>query len=148
MMLKQSIRRRTPVSPGPVPKPRKRNVTRVSAELCGKRTVDNVGISRLPGQVLRRVIKQSYHLNILVVGASGLGKSSLIRTLLRSETVMKMKEARTEFVSVDCVMTSTNISVRVRLTEAPGYGDGADLRRLLLTCHPSAHTPLVLPARG
>ena len=84
--MKQSIRRRTPVCP--VPKPRRRNVSQTDeASPSARLTLTEVGVSRLPGQVLRRLLRQSYSLNVLVVGAAGLGKSSLIRTLLRTAII-------------------------------------------------------------
>ena len=121
--MKQSIRRRTPVCP--VPKPRRRNVSQTDeASPRSRLTLTEVGVSRLPGQVLRRLLRQSYSLNVLVVGAAGLGKSSLIRTLLRTDRTES--ESKEGFVSDICDVISSDISVRMRLTEAPGYGDAAD----------------------
>ena len=84
-MLKHSLRRRTPVCP--VPKPRRRNVPQ--SEVLG---LSSVGVSGLPGQVLRRILRESHCLRVLVVGATGAGKSSLVRTLLRSDTTSCRRE--------------------------------------------------------
>ena len=84
-MLKHSLRRRTPVCP--VPKPRRRNLPpTVQPEQSEVLRLSSVGVSGLPGQVLRRILRESHCLHVLVVGASGAGKSSLVRTLLRSDT--------------------------------------------------------------
>ena len=121
--MKHSIRRRTGVCP--VPKPRRRNVSpAVETEKSEKVIVIDVGVS-LRDQVLRRVLRQNHQLHVLVVGAAGLGKTALIRSLLKVSSGWST-ERQTGPVSVDCDVISGNISVRLRLTEAPGYGDAAD----------------------
>ena len=50
-----------------------------------KSTPDYIGFANLPNQVHRKAVKKGFEFTIIVVGESGLGKSTLIDSLFQTD---------------------------------------------------------------
>ncbi|XP_061534969.1 septin 9b isoform X3 [Phycodurus eques] len=90
-----------------------------------------VGIDAILEQMRRKAMKQGFELNIMVVGQSGLGKSTLMNTLFKSKVSRKSVEPNAEDripKTVEIKSISHDIEekgVRMKLTviDTPGFGD-------------------------
>ncbi|XP_057698932.1 septin 9b isoform X3 [Corythoichthys intestinalis] len=90
-----------------------------------------VGIDAILEQMRRKAMKQGFELNIMVVGQSGLGKSTLMNTLFKSKVSRKSVEPKAEDripKTVEIKSISHDIEekgVRMKLTviDTPGFGD-------------------------
>ncbi|XP_054634863.1 septin 9b isoform X1 [Dunckerocampus dactyliophorus] len=90
-----------------------------------------VGIDAILEQMRRKAMKQGFELNIMVVGQSGLGKSTLMNTLFKSKVSRKSVQPSAEDripKTVEIKSISHDIEekgVRMKLTviDTPGFGD-------------------------
>uniref|UniRef100_A0A4W5RN73 Septin 9a n=1 Tax=Hucho hucho TaxID=62062 RepID=A0A4W5RN73_9TELE len=90
-----------------------------------------VGIDAILEQMRRKAMKQGFELNIMVVGQSGLGKSTLMNTLFKSKVSRKSVQATSQEKipkTIDIKSVSHDIEekgVRMKLTviDTPGFGD-------------------------
>ncbi|XP_029007285.1 septin 9b isoform X4 [Betta splendens] len=90
-----------------------------------------VGIDAILEQMRRKAMKQGFELNIMVVGQSGLGKSTLMNTLFKSKVSRKSVQPDPEEripKTIEIKSISHNIEekgVRMKLTviDTPGFGD-------------------------
>ncbi|XP_072339390.1 septin-12-like isoform X2 [Scyliorhinus torazame] len=89
-----------------------------------------VGIDSILEQMRRKAMKQGFEFNIMVVGRSGLGKSTLINTLFKSKVSRKSVEGSEERIPQTVEMKSISHDVeekgvRMKLTviDTPGFGD-------------------------
>ena len=93
---------------------------------------DYVGFSKLPYQVYRRALHRGFHFNLLLVGESGLGKSSLINSMFWGDLLCKDDYDDL----VPGVIQSSRVSVEeeevrleLNILHLPGYGDSIDNTR-------------------
>ncbi|XP_068177236.1 septin 9b isoform X2 [Antennarius striatus] len=90
-----------------------------------------VGIDAILEQMRRKAMKQGFEFNIMVVGQSGLGKSTLMNTLFKSKVSRKSVQPDPEEripKTIDIKSISHDIEekgVRMKLTviDTPGFGD-------------------------
>lgn len=70
---------------GPAPSVPSSASTVSAAPSTKAREVDYVGFANLPNQVYRRAVKKGFEFTLMVVGESGLGKSTLINSMFLAD---------------------------------------------------------------
>ncbi|KAG9350459.1 hypothetical protein JZ751_026822 [Albula glossodonta] len=90
-----------------------------------------VGIDAILEQMRRKAMKQGFELNIMVVGQSGLGKSTLMNTLFKSKvsrkSVLATEEERIpktiEIKSISHDIEEKGVRMKLTVIDTPGFGD-------------------------
>ncbi|KAJ3205938.1 cell division control protein [Entophlyctis luteolus] len=92
-----------------------------------------VGFDSITSQIERKLLKRGFAFNLMVVGRSGLGKSTLVNTLFASHLVdskglLKTNESgqplqTTEIQSVSHIIEENGVRLTLTITDTPGYGD-------------------------
>uniref|UniRef100_A0A671RNX4 Septin n=1 Tax=Sinocyclocheilus anshuiensis TaxID=1608454 RepID=A0A671RNX4_9TELE len=90
-----------------------------------------VGIVTLPNQVQQKAVKRGFVFNLMVVGESGLGKSTLVNSLFltnlyidRCMPDVSEKIARTVSITKNTVdIVEDGVNLRLTVIDTPGFGD-------------------------
>ncbi|XP_036797534.1 neuronal-specific septin-3 isoform X2 [Oncorhynchus mykiss] len=90
-----------------------------------------VGIDAILEQMRRKAMKQGFELNIMVVGQSGLGKSTLMNTLFKSKVSRKSVQATSQekipktihIKSVSHDIEEKGVRMKLTVIDTPGFGD-------------------------
>ncbi|EPQ50031.1 GTP binding protein [Gloeophyllum trabeum ATCC 11539] len=90
-----------------------------------------VGFDTITQQIEHKLLKRGFQFNVIVVGQTGLGKSTMINTIFASHLIDSKgrKEAdepvrqTTEIQAVSHVIVENNVKLRLNIVDTPGYGD-------------------------
>jgi len=95
------------------------------------RTGGYVGFADLPNQVHRKSVKKGFEFTLMVVGESGLGKSTLVNSLFltdlyakRAPNSAKDRINKTVSIETNCVeIEEKGVRLRLTVVDTPGFGD-------------------------
>uniref|UniRef100_A0A1I8AGE7 Septin-type G domain-containing protein n=1 Tax=Steinernema glaseri TaxID=37863 RepID=A0A1I8AGE7_9BILA len=93
---------------------------------------DYVGFSNFPNQIFRRSIKEGFEFSLMVVGESGLGKSTFVNTLFLTELQEVPPQERVPVpstVNIDSrtlLLSENDVRLSLTFVDTPGFGDAVD----------------------
>ncbi|KAK9761415.1 Cell division control protein 3 [Basidiobolus ranarum] len=96
-----------------------------------KQLNDYVGFANLPNQVHRKSVKKGFQFTFMVVGESGLGKSTLVNTLWNSTLLPQKKSVPLSLDSPKTVsiqsytadLIEDGVKLGLNIIDTPGFGD-------------------------
>ncbi|KAF2233905.1 putative CELL division control protein 10 [Viridothelium virens] len=91
----------------------------------------HVGFDSITSQIEKKLLKRGFQFNVICVGQTGLGKSTLINTLFAYHlmdskgrlTPDEQIRSTTEIQTVSHIIEENGVRLRLNLVDTPGYGD-------------------------
>ncbi|KAK3911245.1 Septin-4 [Frankliniella fusca] len=103
---------------------------------------DYIGFATLPEQVHRKSVKRGFDFTLLVVGESGLGKSTLVNSLFLGDLYKDRKiadvgerlEKTTQIEKKSMDIEERGVKLRLTIVDTPGFGDGINCEESWKAC--------------
>ncbi|KAJ2774776.1 cell division control protein [Coemansia nantahalensis] len=92
---------------------------------------DYVGFDTITQQMERKFLKRGFNLNVILVGESGMGKSTLVNSIFTTHlvdsqgrrTAQEVIRKTTEISPVTQTLEENGVRVRLTIIDTPGFGD-------------------------
>ncbi|KAJ2614932.1 cell division control protein [Coemansia sp. RSA 1365] len=92
---------------------------------------DYVGFDTITQQMERKFLKRGFNLNVILVGESGMGKSTLVNSIFSTHlvdsqgrrTAQEVIRKTTEILPVTQTLDENGVRVRLTIIDTPGFGD-------------------------
>ncbi|XP_048738030.2 septin-7-like isoform X1 [Ostrea edulis] len=92
-----------------------------------------VGFANLPNQVYRKSVKRGFEFTLMVVGESGLGKSTLINSLFLTDLYSAEYQGPSHRIqktvkveTTQCLLKENGVQLNLTVVDTPGFGDAVD----------------------
>ncbi|KAG2227675.1 hypothetical protein INT45_004717 [Circinella minor] len=90
-----------------------------------------VGFDTITQQIEKKLLKRGFQFNVMVVGQSGLGKSTLVNTIFASHLIDSKGRLNsdepprqtTEIENVSHLIEEHGVRLKLNIVDTPGYGD-------------------------
>ncbi|XP_063796414.1 neuronal-specific septin-3 isoform X5 [Pseudophryne corroboree] len=114
-----------------VPEPRPKPTVPMKPVGMNPNLLGYIGIDTIIEQMRKKTMKTGFDFNIMVVGQSGLGKSTLVNTLFKSQVSRKStglnrdgKIPKTiEIKAISHVIEEGGVKMKLTVIDTPGFGD-------------------------
>lgn len=95
---------------------------------------DYIGFATLPEQVHRKSVKRGFDFTLMVIGETGLGKSTLINSLFLGDlyknrvvpSVAERLERTTQIEKKQMEIEERGVKLRLTIVDTPGFGDSVN----------------------
>ncbi|CAK5113489.1 unnamed protein product [Meloidogyne enterolobii] len=107
-------------------------ITEAARVKNGIPSLNYVCFADFPDQVFRRCLKNGFEFSLMVVGQSGLGKSTFLNTLFMAELLDLKHEEYSKIKSTVCIesktfcLTENDVRLKLTVVDTPGFGDFVD----------------------
>lgn len=95
---------------------------------------DYIGFATLPEQVHRKSVKRGFDFTLMVIGETGLGKSTLVNSLFMGDlyknrvvpSVSERLERTTQIEKKQMEIEERGVKLRLTIVDTPGFGDSVN----------------------
>ncbi|XP_037703507.1 neuronal-specific septin-3 isoform X4 [Choloepus didactylus] len=114
-----------------VPEPRPKPAVPMKPVGINSNLLGYIGIDTIIEQMRKKTMKTGFDFNIMVVGQSGLGKSTLVNTLFKSQVSRKASSwnreekipKTVEIKAIGHVIEEGGVKMKLTVIDTPGFGD-------------------------
>ncbi|XP_059790863.1 neuronal-specific septin-3 isoform X1 [Balaenoptera ricei] len=114
-----------------VPEPRPKPAVPMKPVSINPNLLGYIGIDTIIEQMRKKTMKTGFDFNIMVVGQSGLGKSTLVNTLFKSQVSRKASSwnreekipKTVEIKAIGHVIEEGGVKMKLTVIDTPGFGD-------------------------